>query len=43
MHVRDKATDSESLHILSEQIELIQNYVGFNEDEIKDEETDVDF
>lgn len=30
-------------YILSEQIELIQNYVGFNEDEIKDEETDIDF
>ena len=30
-------------YILSEQIELIQNYVGFNEDEIKDEDTDTDF
>ncbi len=30
-------------YIVSEQIELIQNYVGFNEDDIRDEETDADF
>ncbi len=30
-------------YIVSEQIELIQNYVGFNEDDIRDEKTDADF
>lgn len=30
-------------YILSEQIELIQNYVAFDEDEVKDEVTDEDF
>ena len=30
-------------YVVEEQIELVQNFVAFNEDEIKDEATDEDF
>lgn len=30
-------------YVVSEQIELVENYVAFNEDEIKDDSTDIDF
>ena len=30
-------------YIVDEQVELVQNFVAFNEDEIKDEASDEDF